>query len=117
MNLLLQLRQKQGESATVFLNEDGQPWTSNALRCRMKRLRERAGIAPDENGEDIVMYTNRHSYATTAVASGVSDRRLAELMGHTDTKTTQRYIHLAHSDLHKAALQATATIFPRRTGS
>lgn len=115
--LLHWLQRQNGETARVFLNEDGQPWTNNALRCRMKRLRERAGITPDENGEAIVMYTARHSYATAAVASGVSDRRLAELMGHTDTKTTQRYIHLAHSDLYKAALEATAATFPRRTGS
>ena len=74
----------------------------------MRRLRERAEIAHDENGETIVMYTARHSYATAAVASGVSDRRLADLMGHTNTKTTQRYIHLAHPDLYKAAVEATA---------
>ena len=97
-----------GETPFVFLNEDGNPWTNNALRCRMRRLRERAGIAPDENGETIVMYTARHSYATAAVASGVSDRRLADLMGHTNTKTTQRYIHLGNPDLYKAAMEATA---------
>jgi integrase len=97
-----------GPTDYVFLNEDGNQWKNNALRCRMKRLRERAGLAPDENGESIVMYSARHSYATAAVASGVSDRRLADLMGHTNTKTTQRYIHLAHSDLYSAALEATA---------
>jgi integrase len=106
---LLQWRLKEyGRTAYVFLNEDGERWTSNALRCRMRRLRDRARIAPDENGEKIVMYTARHSYATAAVASGVSDRRLADLMGHTTSKTTQRYVHLAHSDLYQAALEATA---------
>ena len=98
---------KHGHTNRVFLNEDGEPWKTNALRCRMRRARERADFAPDENGEQVVMYTTRHTYATTAVALGVSDRRLADLLGHTNTKTTQRYIHLATSDLYRAALEAT----------
>lgn len=68
---------------------------------------QRAGIAPDQNGEQVVMYTARHTYATSAVASGVTDRRLADLMGHTNTKTTQRYIHLATDDLYSASQEAT----------
>jgi integrase len=107
------LRRSQGASAP-FLNEDGNPWTYNALRCRMRRLRERAGIARDGNGETIVLYTARHSYATGAVASGVSDKRLADLMGHTNTRTTGRYVHLAHGDLYDAALEATEGVISRR---
>ncbi len=91
----------------VFLNSDGQPWTVNALRCRMRRLRVKAEIGPDENGEQIVMYTARHTFGTAAAAGGVSDRRLADLMGHTDTKMTQKYIHLANPDLRKAVVEAT----------
>lgn len=91
----------------VFLNERGHAWTGNALRCRMRRLRVKAGIGPDENGEQIVMYTARHTFGTGAAAEGVSDRRLADLMGHTDTKMTQKYIHLANPDLHKAVVEAT----------
>jgi site-specific recombinase XerD len=78
---------------------------------------KKVGIVPDHNGETIVMYTTRHSYATGAIASGVSDRRLSELMGHTDPKTTQRYVHLARADLHRAAVEATASIFRQRTGA
>jgi hypothetical protein len=37
----------------------------------------------------------------------VSDRRLADLMGHTDPKMTQKYIHLANPDLQRAAREAT----------
>ncbi len=106
-----------GRGERVFLNSDGQPWQYNALRCRIRRLRERAGIEPDENGEQIVLYTTRHTFGSRAAAAGVSDRRLAELMGHTDPKMTQKYIHLANPDLRKAALEATATIFPRSADS
>jgi integrase/recombinase XerD len=92
----------------VFLNGDGQPWKYNALRCRMRRLRVRAGIGPDENGERIVLYTARHTFGSRAAAAGVSDRRLADLMGHTDPKMTQKYIHLSDPDLRIAALKATS---------
>jgi integrase len=91
----------------VFLNERGRAWTVNALRCRMRRLRVKAGIGPDENGEQIVMYTARHTFGTAAAAGGISDRRLADLMGHTDTKMTPKYIPLANPDLRKAVVEAT----------
>jgi integrase len=99
--------QKYGPTERVFLNGDAQPWRYNALRCRMRRLRVRAGIGPDENGERIVLYTARHTFGTQAAAAGVTDRRLADLMGHTDPKMTQKYIHLANPDLRRAALEAT----------
>jgi site-specific recombinase XerD len=75
----------------------------------MRRARDEAKIGADENGERVVMYTNRHTFATEAIASGaVSDRRLADLMGHAPgSRSTQRYIHLATSDLYQAALAAT----------
>ena len=41
----------------VFVNSRGQPWTANALRLRMKNLRQRLGLAADENGEQVVNYT------------------------------------------------------------
>jgi integrase len=115
---LLRWRLKQhGQTERVFLNGDGLPWTYNALRCRMKRLRERAGIGPDANGEQIVLYTARHTFGSRAAAAGVSDRRLADLMGHSDPKMTQKYIHLANPDLRKAALEATDDYLGRRRSS
>jgi integrase len=96
-----------GQSEHVFLNGDDLPWSYNALRCRMRRLRVKAGIGPDENGEEVVLYTARHTFGTQAAAAGVSDRRLADLMGHTDPKMTQKYIHLANPDLRRAAMEAT----------
>lgn len=88
------LRGKKEPEGLVFLNTEGLPWTTNALRLQMKRIRERLGLTPDLRGEKIVCYTIRHTMATVATASGVKDRILAELMGHTSTRTTARYQHL-----------------------
>jgi site-specific recombinase XerD len=80
------------EQDHVFLNTDGKPWTRTALHSQMRRLRERSGLQP-KGGENIVLYSNRHTFGTMAVGK-VSDIELAELMGHTNTATTRRYIHL-----------------------
>jgi integrase len=92
----------------VFLNGDGQPWSANAVRCRMRRLRAKLGLGPDENGEQVVAYTLRHTSATLASARGVRDKVLAELMGHTNTATTQRYQHLQADHLAQAIKRANS---------
>lgn len=90
----------------VFLNRNAKPWTGNAVRCRMRVLRKKLDFGPDENGELVVAYTVRHTSATRATANGVRDRVLAELMGHTNTRTTRRYQHLQAKHLHDAIRQA-----------
>lgn len=76
----------------VFVNSDGRPWTRSALHSQMRRLRERVGLQP-KAGENIVLYSNRHTFATDKVGK-VSDIELASLMGHESTATTRRYVHL-----------------------
>ena len=92
----------------VLLNRFGQPWSTNAVRLRMQRLRERVGLAPDDRGENVVAYTMRHTGATQATAKGVGDRVLADLMGHSSTTTTRRYQHLQAEHLHAAIQKANA---------
>jgi integrase/recombinase XerC len=74
----------------------------------MRRLRVRAGLGPDENGEQLVAYSMRHSAATRASARGVRDRVLAELMGHSSSSTTQRYLHLQAEHLADAIKRANS---------
>lgn len=78
----------------IFTTAAGRPWTANALRCRMRRLRHALSIERDGRGENIVPYTLRHTFATLATAAGIRDRLLADALGHTETATTARYQHL-----------------------
>jgi integrase len=93
--ILLRRREQFGDSGHVFLNADGQPWTKNALELRMRRLRKRAGVKPDDQGEQFVLYA-RHTFLTRAGADpSISQSELAELAGHTSPTTTAPYVHAA----------------------
>jgi AraC-like DNA-binding protein len=56
----------------------------------MQRARERAKI-PDE----VKLYGLRHAFGTRAILNGVDIKTLAELLGHTTTRMSEHYIHLA----------------------
>lgn len=101
--MLWRLAQKRGQlEGPVFLNSQGKPWTTNAVRLRMKRLTKTCGLVADYRGERVVAYTIRHTQATLAAAKGLRDRLLAEIMGHTSTRTTARYQHLDADHLQAA---------------
>lgn len=83
----------------VFRNSRGRPWSANAVRCAMRRLRLRVGLGDDVAGEKVVAYSVRHTQATELVRRGVRDQLLAEVMGHTSPRMTARYVHLVPEDL------------------
>jgi integrase len=95
--------EKHGQGERVFLNEDGKPWTRSALGLRMRRLRKRAGIRPDERGEEFVLYTNRHTFISCAgMNADIPEAVRGEMAGHTDGRTTRLYTHL-HDEAVAAA--------------
>lgn len=86
----------------IFRNTRGKAWTVNAVRCQFRRLRDRVGLGVDLRGENVVAYSLRHTAATDAVGAGVKGFTLAELMGHSDIRMTQRYVHLRPEHLLEA---------------
>lgn len=96
------LRRPGRHKSAVFTNTVSRPWTNNAVRCLMRRLRARLDVTADKFGESIVAYTFRHSTATYAASKGILDRVLAEILGHTETRTTARYQHLQIGHLREA---------------
>ena len=73
----------------LFRNSRGKPWTANAIRCRMRRLRKKLGL---EDGT--VAYSYRHTFVTDALTQLDADT-VAELVGHVDTKMIhEHYSHL-----------------------
>jgi integrase len=91
-------------SDILFLNTEGNPWDRNAVRCRFRRLRAKLGI------KGVVCYSLRHAYVTDALEAGVPIAQVAELAGHSDTKTVSAtYSHLKERREHmrRQAEQAT----------
>lgn len=87
----------------VFINNKGKPWTRNALGLQIGRLRKKAGLPME-----CKLYGLRHRFGTVVAASGLPMKALADLMGHTSTKMTEHYIHLAgQTDYLREALEQT----------
>lgn len=80
--------------ARVFENEDGNPWTADAVKCRVQRLKRSRGV-----GE--FAYALRHGFAERKLEAGVDHLTVAELMGHANgTMLATVYSHLGKADDH-----------------
>jgi integrase len=98
------LARRQPGQTHVFLNSRGQAWSKTAVVSRLRRLRARAGIAP-KAGQAITLYCLRHAYCTQAIGQA-SDLEVAELVGHTTTRTLKRYFHADTERLKRIAQRA-----------
>ncbi len=113
------LRRRMGAarpSSLVFVNSRGRPWRKDSLGLAMRRLRARAKLKADANGEKLVLYHARHSFLTAAGADPtISQSTLAEIAGHTNPATTARYVHAARSAVAEAAVRAAGRVGSVRT--
>lgn len=70
---------------------------SSSLHFPWSRIRRRAGLI------DVRLHDLRHSYASFLVNKGVSLYIVQGLLGHANSRATQRYAHLADETLSDAA--------------
>lgn len=100
----------------IFHNQDGKPWTPNAVRSRFlrtpkKKGQPKIGLAVKMKMKGLCAYTMRHSFCTNALIRGLDVVTVAALMGHKDATMVMRvYQHLAknHAYLLKSVNRATA---------
>ena len=67
------------------------------LGARWNRLRKIAGL------DDVRVHDCRHTYASHAVMSGLDLYTVGRLLGHADTGSTERYVHLADEHVRDAS--------------
>ena len=96
VKLLLWIRRRESNEF-VFVNHRGKPWDRTTLSQRLQSAREAAGIPSDAK-----LYGLRHNFGTMAIVNGVDLMTLAQLLGHTRTKQTEYYVHLAGQRQHLA---------------
>jgi site-specific recombinase XerD len=87
----------------VFINkETGKPYTT--IMKVWTRLRNKAGLP------HLRLHDLRHSYASFLVNSGRTLYEVQQILGHSDSKVTERYAHLSSKTLQEAANTASVII-------
>ena len=87
---------------------DGQRAISqNYLSRRFRYFREKAGLA-----DVFDLYSLRHFFATELARCGCSGVVIQKEMGHKNYATTEKYLHLADTERHRA----TFALFAGETG-
>jgi integrase len=80
-----------GRHEYVFCHPDGSILKPSWIRHQFPEWLKRAGI--ELGGRKIVPHSARHSLASLLEERGISLRYIQEMLGHSDLKTTKRYLH------------------------
>jgi site-specific recombinase XerD len=96
--VLLAKRDSPGQDpAIIFLGRRGEGLGVRALRLRIDRLCQAAGLPAG-----VSPHTLRHSFATHLLDGGADLRVVQELLGHESLATTQVYTHVSPARLRSA---------------
>jgi len=85
------------EKPLTYVFEGDQPGNAYSVRAAQKifqKAKDMAGIK-----KEVSFHALRHSFATHMLEKGVSARYIQELLGHFSIKTTERYLHVAKTQL------------------
>lgn len=91
-------------SVYVFSNQRGEMLkeSSRAFQEIFKRVLRRANFSDRENGRAYIRFHDlRHTFASHWMMKGGDLFKLQRILGHSDTKMTQRYAHLSPQAFNK----------------
>ena len=101
---LIDRRRKKRKGEHVFPGDiAGEPL--KALWHVWHFVRKKTGL-----GQDARVYDLRHTFASVGAGGGLGLPIIGKLLGHTQSRTTQRYAHLADDPLREAAEKITTVI-------
>ena len=98
------LRELASPAGDIWWDEKG-PLSKAQISYRYRRLARRAGI----KGGKIGPRTLRHTFATWWLRNGDGIVQLQKILGHTELKTTEMYLHLVQEDVERDQEQYSLT--------
>jgi integrase len=98
--LLMELQQLPKRGLWVLCGADGAPLPYREMLDTLHRIYQRAGVAVpvSEDGTTMPWHSLRHTFGTECAKRGGPIPTLRDLMGHTDVKTTLRYVTVTSED-------------------
>ncbi len=90
LDLLIEYAQEYRPKDWLFEGQRGSQYSETSIRAIFERARKDAGIL-----QKCSPHTLRHSFATHLLEHGVSLRHIQTLLGHSSSKTTEIYTHVA----------------------
>jgi len=90
------LKKRPQTSILVFESPEGGEFGRGTWRTVLLQAAKRAGV------ENITLHTFRHTFASWLVMEAVDIPTVAQLLGHSDIKTTMKYAHLAPEHVKRA---------------
>lgn len=90
------LRKRKQDSGFVFSSPEGGVYSVNVWVIYIKRKAKKLNI------ENATIHNFRHTFASWLVMEGIDLPTIAQLLGHSDIKTTMIYSHLAPDHVKKA---------------
>ncbi|HOI46872.1 MAG TPA: tyrosine-type recombinase/integrase [Bacilli bacterium] len=105
--LLQEYVQKYQQNEYLFIDfNTGNVLSTSAVENMLRRLRKRLNI-----DTSISPHKWRHTFATKFARNNGNMEALRMLMGHSNLKTTQKYIHLNKDDLRQSYYSAVSPTF------
>ena len=83
---LLACRKRTAMSEYVLITHEGKPYSESTIKRYFKSAKAIAGIKRRFRFHD-----QRHTFASTLASKGINSFTLRDLLGHTSTRTTERY--------------------------
>lgn len=85
---------RKGDKDYIFTLPNGKSVEPNYLSVEFKSAQKRLSIK-----KVIKFHATRHSFASLLTARGINIQKVQHLLGHKDSKVTERYSHLSQSEL------------------
>jgi len=96
-SIVKKILEKRPQNTTlVFESPEGGEFGRGTWRTVLLQAAKRAGV------ENITLHTFRHTFASWLVMEAVDIPTVAQLLGHSDIKTTMKYAHLAPEHVKRA---------------